>query len=527
MKTLIKQLTCKLFLGSLLAICNLFHFNTAFSISEQNERSHLFFYPKNSLNSKGVIGDEGWRWRKSLDFIFLNKIIQSTFFDSSGTIQACPNQIHGKLKDITDGVFFSIKIDKVSKDDSIIFRIDTRNVSETRAVFLENTNFNGNTASFANGDQFYIDQDSVLIGSDGKTSMMYSNRLYCVNILNDQEVEITLDGATILKSETIVLSNTAATMYKKTSSVNLASAALTIIFENGKAYSKLLQKDDKTIIASAGQSTDSEIKCLGKIYAKAPFCSSIKNMINGLLETNITNNINDAEAKLIYELLKDDQPTSNTLRSNIDELLRLSQETYDKIQLIVLHIHTQMDPCAICSKIIVGLSRQMNKPATTQSTNMRELLNAILPPNEGGNHLGSPIALRSNLRSGRCRFLIEVSSSKHFSTRSKKCSHAECSGRDEHYDDIINVATSTNKMCTLAIPYGLDRSNTSQDRNWKFLDSFPPYVIFARLNDGLNTCDCNNSEQHDVMTGQQISQVTPILNTAHSEKNILPVPDSQ
>lgn len=490
------------------------------SIPVDLERSHLF--------NKSIVGDEGWRWRRSPNFTLDNQAIKSTFIDPkyNGPVVDIvePEVIHKKLEEIANEIFFSRKIEKIGKS-PIVFYKKVREYDGQERIFLQNTSYQTNgEASFADEDQFYIDQFSKLEENDRQSVTIFPDTLYGVKIADDNTIEVRHGKNVILKSAQITLKNQEATIYRKVPSANVACMAITIVFRDNTAYSKLLQEEGKTIIALAGRAQEPEINCLENTYKVATsFCLED---INNLLETNIHNDIRDAEAKLIYKLLESNNPKNNTLRSNIDELLSISGSKYDDIRLIVLHLHTGMDSCAICSKIFVGLSRQMNSTATKSSDYIKKLLDNIFPEEIKKENLGLPIQLRSNLRSGHCRFLIEVSSSRHYSPTSGKCAHSECSGRDANYDRNVNVLTKeaairNGTVCKLAIPNGLNNSNKPRDKNWKFLDSFPPYVVFVRLGNDLNTCKSKDqTQQHNIIDEQQNSQVTPLLNVVHPAEDI-------
>lgn len=115
-------------------------------------------------------------------------------------------------------------------------------------------------------------------------------------------------------------------------------------------------------------------------------------------------------------------------------------EVYDNIVLVTSHIHTTWDPCAKCSRLLAGVSKQMNSPECNQTKQLREFLNTYFP--KKGNPQGRLIA---HLRDGKARFLVEVSSHEHYTINAAsdnpQCSHAECVGRDGNIENQINVST--------------------------------------------------------------------------------------
>ena len=450
------------------------------------DRSHLFF----KENSNGILGDEGYRWRSSLNFSFQAKQIK-TYLLSLPLKPISQDKLHNQLAHEVSSLFFPIEIEKQERnDDPIVFYEKRRTFKNEKAVFLRNTSYKGNEASFNSGDEFFLDKASVLEAIDGQTCFVFPNILYQISLTTDGLVEMKCGNEVLLLSDKITLLNNEAKIYKKDSGANFACAAITIVLSSGKAYSKLLQKDGKLIIGTAGRDSRTELSCLGKSYKKAsPFNVEA---INNLLETNIKGDINDAEAKLIYELLKDDDPKNNTLILNIEELLSITGSKYDDIKLIVLHLHTQMDPCAVCTKIIVGLSRQMNRFKITQNENMKNLLCKILPDQYGS--FGNPADLRNNLQSMRCPFLIEVSSERAYVTKNGQSAHAECSGWDDNFFLINSISDKIgHEYKKLAIPYGIGEE---KHKNWRVAFSFPPYVIFSRVNGTPEKCATHRAQQH-------------------------------
>jgi hypothetical protein len=176
----------------------------------------------------------------------------------------------------------------------------------------------------------------------------------------------------------------------------------------------------------------------------------------------------------------------------------------DHIVLVVLHIHTRKDPCAKCAKVLSGLSRQMNMRAAIgganqQTQEMTGFLNRLFI--RGG---ADPLLMR--LRNGNARFLIEVSSNQEYHIdNAGTCSCAEIAGIDQNTNTQIPAAININVgnminfpapagpgMNILAIPNGL----AAPGNNWRFPATFPPYVVFGRIDGQANLVkECDGTHQ--------------------------------
>lgn len=153
--------------------------------------------------------------------------------------------------------------------------------------------------------------------------------------------------------------------------------------------------------------------------------------------------------------------------------------TQANIVLVILHIHSRFDPCAKCSKVLSGLSRQMNTPATLRRQPMKDLLSTQhFVGNE--EQAGALTDFFARLNNGEAYFLIEVSSDRpyHFNN-GNVCSCAELAGKDANIEnEIINIrdagVINFNNSGILSIPY--------PNKNWYFPLTFPPYVVYGRIN---------------------------------------------
>lgn len=194
----------------------------------------------------------------------------------------------------------------------------------------------------------------------------------------------------------------------------------------------------------------------------------------------------------------------------------------NRIKLIILHIGTKMDPCAVCTRNLVGLSRDIN----------------YIPPLLPGQN-------RANLGLGvNAKFLIEVSSNGHYQTQRQgnnfhrdvlgsnygSCSHTECAGHDENHTNLANITINNAPIdippiklpVLLAVPGGKENI-----LNWVFEEAFPPYIIFGRINQvngnvyapvfninpvAQNVCGTINPGAVQSHTGQAGNATHPIRN---------------
>lgn len=232
---------------------------------------------------------------------------------------------------------------------------------------------------------------------------------------------------------------------------NVATAAITIVTEEEgkyKATSKIYNINNKVQYAmSKGKSGT---------YGFAQHILDCISEIRGYSFNSPGSSYQCTEGKIVAALMSN--PRFN------DFVKKLSVLKEDNIKLIILHIHTIMDPCAVCTRMLTGLSKYINET------------HGIL----------------WSLPSRDFKFLVEVSSNKSYKTTpsDKKLekqdnfavwtgdnSHAECAGRDNNENMVIDVKSNINasEEIQLGIP------NERSKENWKFARSFPPYIIFHRL----------------------------------------------
>lgn len=247
------------------------------------------------------------------------------------------------------------------------------------------------------------------------------------------------------------------------------------------------------------------------------------------------------EGKFLAQLLVGDGGGNGALlRSEINVLLQRSNAVQavaavnlpfnevnpipaNRIKLIVLHIGTKMDPCAICTRNLVGLSRDIN-------------YNPPLLLGQNRANLGADI---------NAKFLIEVSSNGHYQTQRQgnnfhrdvvnsnygSCSHTECAGHDNNHTNLANITINSSPIgippmklpVLLVVPSGKENI-----LNWIFEEAFPPYIIFGRTNQvngnvlnapvfninpvAQNVCGNINHEPLQSHTGQTGDAAHPIRN---------------
>lgn len=260
----------------------------------------------------------------------------------------------------------------------------------------------------------------------------------------------TIDGADTIHRR---LNNIACNINQKNPKIaNIATAAITIVWQSsdGKyhAASEICNIDNKVLYAmSKGKSVP---------YGVAQRVFDCVFEIKGYSFNSPGSSYQCTEGKIVTALM-------SASRFN-DFVRKLNVSKENNIKLIILHIHTIMDPCAICTRMLAGLSKYINKTP--------EVL--------------SPLPSRD------FKFLVEVSSNKSYKTTPSgkelknqdnfavwtgNNSHAECAGHDNNENMVIDVKSNINvsEEIQLGIP------NERSKENWKFAPSFPPYIIFHRL----------------------------------------------
>lgn len=262
---------------------------------------------------------------------------------------------------------------------------------------------------------------------------------------------------------------------------HFACAAITMVVQEKKgflkAYSKVITDEGRVLClcANGRRGFKNEV---GNHFAivdqiGSPSESNPKlslRMLNEALNVNINENgtYGDCEGRIVRAML---DYNGQLLKSNVASLMRKARLRDGRsIKLIIFHIHTIKDPCAVCTRVLVGLSKKMNDKQGV--VNIDSILQDLLP-----------------MTYVNSKFLVQVSSNEHYSC-GKNCSHAECSGIDGGINMVpeVNVGhTIIPKTSKLAIPFGIrkiddpSRPNLINLDNFVFSRSFPPYVIFSRV----------------------------------------------
>lgn len=197
-------------------------------------------------------------------------------------------------------------------------------------------------------------------------------------------------------------------------------------------------------------------------------------IVSRLFDTNPPNEAHPLFPQIINDLIVE----ANLAVHHIGAAQQV-QITNNHIILVVLHIHSHFDPCAKCSRVLSGLSRQMNMPADMRNQAMRNLLTT---PN-----FAAIENLLTNLSIGQARFLIEVSSNEPYRFNGvgnidQVCSCAELGGLDG------NAANQVNIPAPAAIDFDINGATAinmslsiPDNRNWHFPLTFSPYVIYGRI----------------------------------------------
>lgn len=272
------------------------------------------------------------------------------------------------------------------------------------------------------------------------------------------------------------------------------AAAITIVVDNGRdyyAFSETMSFNSKPWVATTSGEKSSSV-----VQSVSDTADLIKKNINNIIDCNIPESkYSCSEGKILSKLTC---KSCAILKSTITHLLRQAQKecqnqnlNYNSVRLVVLHIGTTMDPCAICTRCLVGVSKHINK-------NINKYLCSTSP--------GRPAESMNNTK-----FLIEVSSNGHYATVAQHnndnkqdnfaafgygtCSHTECAGHDGQEANPINVQLNQKdtEKYKLFTPHG---SNPRQKNcNWSLSNTFPPYVIFGRMyktyNVGNAPAQCN------------------------------------
>jgi hypothetical protein len=271
------------------------------------------------------------------------------------------------------------------------------------------------------------------------------------------------------------------------SGISTSAAAVTIVVEhptthNYHAYSKVVaDNENKAIIMQNRGATIPEDAMIATEDINA---ASIRNAANHAnLGCNVSNQYACTEGKIITYLINEVLHFANFKKALHDLLMEARKPgqlgngvNYSNIKLIIFHIGTTMDPCAICTRYMAGLSKYVN--GYNQGGNKNGLFKKVVAEGAIGGDVAKGV-----------KFLIEVSSCGHYSGGGNKndsftyygypnCSHTECAGRDGQTAEQININLGAQEAgeAQLSIPNGKGDAT-----DWKFRRSFPPYIVFGRV----------------------------------------------
>lgn len=289
------------------------------------------------------------------------------------------------------------------------------------------------------------------------------------------------------------LSEIAWTVKNLNRSTVAATAAVTIIVQRDEqyyAYSKVVTQGilstNKVLVALNGgkeRVEDENLKYsdLNASIIRNNLLTNISPDLNlpfpGKISPDLYIGYSCVEGKILSELIANDFSLfkSQILELAKQELSRPKEPiNFGSIHYIILHIHTTMDPCAICTRCLVGLSKFLNEGTNIQklesSRRAKKLINA--------------------------NFFIEVSSNARypgsqpdmigsFKSYHNESSHTECSGHDDEEAIRINLQPKSKSLISdlnnlqLVCPGGV--------KSWAFNPTFPPYIVFGQINTDSHT----------------------------------------
>lgn len=314
----------------------------------------------------------------------------------------------------------------------------------------------------------------VDVDQSNKTLQSCNNFINNVNFFEHGEYKSTFPNSGRSASPDLIhshLSKIAHEIKQVNNCTSASVAAVTIVIEkDGKyyAFSEMINQNNKPYVATT--EWNGQENTVIRILATP---QNIKNDINSIADCNIPDGkYSCTEGKILSTLsankLKVFKNTIIHLLEQAQEKLPRANLNYNSIRLVVLHIGTTMDPCAICTRCFVGISKRINENVDSyfRSTNQN-----------------SPTGRMDNTK-----FLIEVSSNGHYNgggayhprdswnkyNRYKlDCSHTECAGHDGGEANLINI--SLNLPLTFS-----EVANPHGTMSWILNKTFPPYVVFGR-----------------------------------------------
>lgn len=245
------------------------------------------------------------------------------------------------------------------------------------------------------------------------------------------------------------LSKIANAVQAQTVATNIAVAAITVVVEDNAnqliARSKVLSDDTNLVWIAATNDVNNEYGNYWHIIdllGDRGIDRIIQNAPHGINCHLPSRSYRCTEGQIIAKLKVCDKNSPDlgnfALLKKTVRRLRNSIANPQNIKLIILHVHTVMDPCAVCTRCLVGLSRFINESIQNETLGI------------GGVDQNT-------------KFLVEVSSNNTYYPNPR--------GRDNFCNHQDNP---------LAIPFGI-RPNGGQN-NWQLRPTFPPYVVFGIVN---------------------------------------------
>lgn len=194
-----------------------------------------------------------------------------------------------------------------------------------------------------------------------------------------------------------------------------------------------------------------------------------------------------AEGQIIAKLFG----SKNLIKANVEDILKECNISKNNIKLVVLHIHTYMDPCARCTRLLAGVSRKFlcNQDLQLEHFGSTSELFIEVSGNENYGH-----SVNSGKDSISHQQMIAILDKNWHTFHEKKCAEGTekwpeqliaigvhkaicktCLGNNP-IDIPLNISSKVNK---LGIPFG---DGYISHGNWSFTANFPPYIVFARIN---------------------------------------------
>ncbi|MDR3285469.1 MAG: hypothetical protein LBS83_02160 [Holosporales bacterium] len=426
-----------------------------------SDGSHLKLDKK---DGKYKLGDFGFRWKKSLNFTVNGKAITSwkiTNFPRENINSA--NGLHRYLRFHADQSFIHIrrKDNEQRNGKDVVARYNAA-VAAITVVYEDNGEMKACTKILA------------------KQGQNTSNPLVCFPAGWMQELEKRTQYDLYFDDKT--LEKEAQKLQKCTKN--------TFLERKAAAFFRFLSKASlaKFFIE---QGTELDLTSL----LKNDTCSKESRGVGGFVpEVTFQCSETGIMSQLFGEYVKDKKII---LPEILSEILRTENIKTNQVKCIVLHVHSTMFPCASCTTLVGVISYVMN------NLQKYSYVEKFLVSN-GRSSIMKGIV--NNLKNGKCKFFIELSSSTHFPYNyeydandpkygdygfrrlvnvKKQCCHTECVGHDANANKRVNIETRDTKAgeCRTAIQTFIPNFAANQSKNFKFKPTFPPYYICAGIDE--------------------------------------------